>query len=94
MKVNVDFKILDLNDKPLEEKANRFMADILVSGPGDPLKVYELAMKINKSKKIDIDTTDLKLIEDAVKSTQKYNNLVKGAILKEIESQKVSAKAE
>ena len=88
MKLNVNFKIYDLNDKVIPEKPNKFIAEMLIEHKGDTLKLYELAMKINKSDSIEIDTSDLKLLEAAVKGNQRYNNLVKGAILKEIESQK------
>jgi acyl carrier protein len=88
MKLNVNFEIFDLNDKAVPEKASRFIAEMLLEHKGDSLKLYELAIKINKNESIEIDTTDLKLIEDAVKGNPKYTNLVKGAILKEIESQK------
>ncbi len=92
MKLNVNFEIFDLNDKAVAEKANKFIAEMLMEHKGDPLKLYELAIKINKNDSIEIDTTDLKLIEEAVKGHPRYTNLVKGAILKEIESQKVVSK--
>ena len=88
MKLNVSFEIFDLTDKALKEKANKFIAEMLLEHKGDSLKLYELAIKINKNESIDIDTTDLKLVEDAVKGNQRYTNLIKGAILKEIECQK------
>ena len=88
MTLNVNFKIYDLNDKPIPEKSGKFIAEMLIEHKGDTLKLYELALKINKNNSIEIDTSDLKLLEDAVKGNQRYNNLVKGAILKEIESQK------
>lgn len=91
MKLKVDFEIFDLTDKPIGTRANRFIAEMLLEHKGDSLKLYELAIKINKEKSIEIDTTDLKLIESAVKENQRYNNLIKGAILKEIEFQKVGA---
>jgi hypothetical protein len=55
----------------------------------DALKLYELAIKINNNELIEIDIADLKLIEEAIKNNQKYNNLVKGSILKEIECQRL-----
>jgi len=92
MKLNVNFEIFDLTDKALSDKASKFIAEMLLEHKGDSLKLYELAMHINKNESIDIDTTDLKLIEEAVKNNPRYTNLVKGAILKEIESQKVGSK--
>ena len=89
MKLNVEFKIFDLAGKEIKEKAGKFIADILLEHKGDSLKLYELAIKINENESIEIDTSDLSLIEEAVKNNQRYNNLIKGAILKEIESQKV-----
>lgn len=89
MKLNVNFEIFDLKDKAVPERANRYIAEMLMEHKGDSLKLYELAVKINNSESIEIDTTDLNLVETAVKTNARYTNLVKGAILKEIESQKV-----
>ena len=88
MKLNVAFEIFDLSDKKVPERTNKFIAEMLMEYKGDSLKLYELALKINKNESIEIDTTDLKLIEDAIKSNQRYTNLVKGAILKKIECQR------
>lgn len=92
MKLNLEFEIFDLKDKIIPEKSNRFIAEMLIEHKGDTLKLYELALKINKNESIEIDTSDLKLIEEAIEGNQRYTNLVKGAILKEIESQKISNK--
>ena len=88
MKLNVNFEIFDLADKAIPEKSSRFIAEMLMEHKGEVLKLYELAIKINKNESIEIDTTDLKLVEEAIKSNQRYTNLIKGAILKEIECQK------
>ena len=88
MKLTLNFEIFDLLDKAIPEKTGRFIAEMLLEHKGDTLKLYELAMKINKNESIEIDTSDLKLVEEAVKSNQRYTNLIKGAILKEIEGQK------
>ena len=89
MKLNVNFELFDLADKAFPDKASKYIAGILMEHKGDPLKLFELAMNINKNDSIEVDTTDLKLIEEAVKANPQYNNMIKGAILKEIESQKV-----
>lgn len=89
MRLNVNFEIFDLSDKPIPEKPGKFIAEMLMEYKGDPLKLYELGLKINKNESIEIDTTDLKLIEEAIKANPRYTNLIKGAILKEIECQKV-----
>lgn len=88
MTLNTNFQIFDLTDKAVKDKSNRFIAEILMNHKGDALKCYELALKINKNDLIEIDTTDLNLIETAIKENQQYTNLIKGAILKEIECQK------
>ena len=95
MKLNVNFEIFDLSDKKIPEKSSRFIAEMLLEYKGDTLKLYELALKINKNESIEIDTSDLKLIEEAIKENSRYTNLIKGAILKEIDSQKtLSSKKE
>ena len=91
MTLNVNFEIFDLSDKAVPDKANKYIADMLVSHKGDALKLYELALKISKNDSIEIDMSDLKLIEQVIKENQQYNNLVKGSILKEIECQKMVA---
>lgn len=93
MTLMVKFQIFDLDSKPLETTANRYIAAILMNrkSAADTLKLYELALKIDKGETIEIDTNDLKLIEAAVKETQLYNNMINGAILQEIEAQKARA---
>ena len=39
-------------------------------------KTYDLAMEINKNDSIKIDTSDLKLIEDAINATQGIQYLI------------------
>jgi len=92
MKLNVNFEIFDLNDKPLPNKAARFIAEMLMEHKSNPLKSFELGLKINKNESIEIDTSDLKLVEEAVKNNERFNNLIRGAVLKEIESQKSVSK--
>lgn len=91
MTLDLRFEIFDLKGQKVEEKAATFIADCLLNHKGDSLKLYELALQINKGKSFEIDTTDLKLIETAVRENQRYNNLIKGAILKELEIQKTRA---
>ncbi|MCK5614984.1 hypothetical protein KAR91_74670 [Candidatus Pacearchaeota archaeon] len=93
MTLKVNFEIYDLADKAIPEKSSRFIAEMLLEHKGDSLKLYELAININKNDSIDIDTTDLKLVEVAIKDNQRYTNLIKGAILKEIEHQKAIAES-
>ena len=92
MKLNVNFEIFDLDGNSFKDKANRYIASILMDGKGDSLKLFELGMSINKNDSIELDTADLKLIEDTVKANAGYSNIIKGAILKEIENQKVLSK--
>lgn len=91
MKLKVDFEIFDLADKPVVQLANKFIAEMLLEYKGDALKLYELAIRVNKEKSIEIDLSDLKLVENAIKENQRYTNLIKGAILKEIEFQKLTS---
>lgn len=93
MKLKVNFKIFDLDGKALEHNANRYIASILMDKnlPNDTMKLFLLGQKINKAESVDIDMADLKLVEDTVK-TSTYSNLIKGAILVEIENQKVLSK--
>ncbi len=92
MKLNVNFEIFDLNDKALPNNAARYIAEMLMDYKSNPLKSFELGLKINKNETVEIDTSDLKLVEEAVKNNERFNNLIRGAVLKEIESQKVKDK--
>lgn len=92
MTLDLKFEIFDLKGQKVEEKAATFIADCLLNHKGDSLKLYELALQINKGKPVEIDTTDLKLIETAVRENQRYNNLIKGAILKELDAQRATKK--
>ena len=94
MELQVNFKIVDLEGKSIGQTANVFMANILLAHKGEALKLYELALKINAEESIEVDTTDLNLIETAIKENEQFNNLIKGALLKEIERQKTISNKE
>ena len=93
MTLDMGFQIFDMESKPLEKPANVYLAEMLLFSKGDSLKLYELAMRVNETPTIEVDTTDLNLIEKAVRDNERYNNLVRGAILKEFAHQKARSAA-
>jgi len=54
---------------------------------GDSIKLYEMALRL-RAGEVDLDSSDLELLESTVKSDQTLTALAKGQILLEIKRQK------
>lgn len=79
---------LDWND--LKEPMSKFVANVLVAETQwDAIKLYDLSMRIYKDWKIEIDDSDLKLIEDKLNESKGLTILAKWQILKQIEECKL-----
>lgn len=72
-KINLNCSLIDLDGKVIE-KSN--MAEIVANqliydkdSSKDAIKKYELALKINKKKEFEIDTSDFDLIEKVIKKS-------------------------
>ncbi len=98
MKINLKAKYLKGLDgeqlKAIDEKGNiidekdmaRVVSSSMVMSPSasdDPIKVYELALKIDKGP-VELDTSDFELVQKIIKENQRLSVLAKGQILLEL----------
>jgi len=65
---------------PLNKLLARILAD---AGGEDPLKLFELAIALNKDAPVSVDTSDRELIEKVIKASR-HTALVKGQLLLEL----------
>lgn len=87
LNLNFNFKDLDGKDLPIDKNVAKTLADMLcgqTSGLG-AVKSYDWAIELHKNGQIDIDRTDLKLLEDFVEKSQ-ISNLGKAQLLTSIKS--------
>lgn len=84
MKINTKEVLKDLSGKELKSEDGPFtfgqaLANILLSAKeGGKMKLFLLAQKLYQDKVVDIDISDLTLIESTVKSSEHYTALVLG----------------
>ena len=88
MKIKTSQALKDLAGKDLKGSDGKAIAlgpiisnILLTAKTGGKMKLYELAKNFYAEKDIDLDTTDLNMIKEAVEQTGEYNNLVTGQIL-------------
>lgn len=96
IKLNLDKHLKTLDGQILKEdgrplKMFHAAANALVQAKGrDPIKCYDLAVRIFSGGPIDIDDSDLSLVRDVIDKSE-FIPLVKGPLLKELDSVKLMA---
>jgi len=83
-------EIKDLDGRPFDPPVG--MAEVVSTSlvkrtDGDSIKLYEMALRL-RAGEVDLDSSDLELLESTVKSDQTLTALAKGQILLEIKRQK------
>lgn len=92
--INLDFSpfATTLDGQNLKQDGVEFSYSVVIANAllmksgGNPIKLYDLASKIYKDGKIEIDESDCALIRETIDQTQGVNNLIKGPILKIIDN--------
>lgn len=83
MKLNFNFGLVNLDGIEIENaNAGKVLANALVtSTKGDALKMWELAVTLNKGEIVDLDSSDQELIKNFIKDNESLNVLAKGQLL-------------
>ena len=88
MKLNLNFKIKDLEGNEIEEKdahAGKILGNHLVSGSkGDALKYYDWGRTLYKGEGIEVDRSDLDKIKQFVEENATIPILTKAQIIEVI----------
>jgi len=86
MKIDLDHDIKNLNGEILKDSNMAVIAaNYMVARPdGNAIKILEIAQKLNKDKKIEVDTSDYNLIKEIFEKEGSMNILARGQILKQI----------
>ncbi len=86
--LNLDFPIMDLDEKEFN-RAGKVLGQILCAETGgDALKYYDWAREIYKGQPIKVDDSDFRTIKAFVENNTKMMNIVKGQIIKYLETVK------
>lgn len=90
MKINaqdilVDFARAEMVNAGTPWSVWKALAHILNSyKEGDALKLYNLCMKFYNEEEVEIDSSDLELIKNAIKADKTVSNLVSGQLLNKL----------
>jgi hypothetical protein len=87
MKLNFNFKLIDLDSKEIEESnAGKLLARTLVNqSKGDAIKFWELSLKLYNGEVVDLDTSDQNLLKTFIKDSESITILGKGQLLQVFE---------
>lgn len=92
MLIDLSDKVTGLDGKPIIEMGNevsfaKVIANILI-GPklANPVKMYDLAVKLYAEEKIDLDEADAVLIRDIISNSENFSPLVKAPAIKKIDA--------
>lgn len=83
MKLNFNFPISDLDGNEIpESNLGKTIANVLVSArDGDALKLWDIALKLQKGTELDLDTSDTQMLKDRIKNADTITVLVKAQAL-------------
>lgn len=83
MKLDFNFNLLDLDGKELKDaNAGKILANALIQQTkGDSVKIWELALSLNKGEIVDLDSSDQELVKTFIRDTETLNVIAKGQLL-------------
>ena len=83
MKLNFNFNLVNLDGEELKDaNAGKVLANALVQQTkGDAVKLWEIALALNKGEVVDLDSSDQELIKNFIKETELINIIAKGQLL-------------
>lgn len=95
MKLNLSQPVLGLDGKQIGDSTlDKVLAnDLAAGGDGPAIKLWEWAILLHAGKELELDSTDLKLLEQKVETSQRLNVLVKGQLLKALDAARVASRA-
>jgi len=83
MKLNFNFNLVNLDGEELKDaNAGKVLANALIQQTkGDAVKIWEIALSLNKGDIVDLDSSDQELIKNFIKETDTLNVIAKGQLL-------------
>ena len=83
MKLDFNFSLLDLDGKEIENaNAGKLLASTFVQQTkGDAVKLWELALTLNKNEPIDLDSSDQEMVKNFIKDSESLAVIAKGQLL-------------
>jgi hypothetical protein len=83
MKLDFNFSLVDLDGKELRDaNAGKVLANALIQQTkGDSVKIWELALALNKGEIVDLDSSDQELVKTFIRDTETLNVIAKGQLL-------------
>lgn len=83
MKLNFNKSLLNLDGSEVENSnMGKLLANVLSqSNTGEPVKCWEMALKLFKGEELDLDTLDKEMLENTIKSSQGLSNAGKAQLL-------------
>lgn len=94
MKLDLNFKIKDLEDKEISnsEPINKILGNALAmdNDKRDPLKFMEIGRALYTKGLVNLDQSDLNMLREKVQAHDSFTNLLKATILETIDKAKLS----
>ena len=83
MKLDFNFNLVDLDGKELKDaNAGKILANALIQQTkGDSVKIWELALSLNKGEIVDLDSSDQELVKTFIRDTETLTIIAKGQLL-------------
>jgi hypothetical protein len=83
MKLDFNFNLVDLDGNHIENaNAGKLLANTLVQQTkGDAVKLWELALSLNKEQVIDLDSSDQEMVKNFIKDSESLAVIAKGQLL-------------
>jgi hypothetical protein len=92
MDINLDFQVKSPNGEDFkgdDSHIGKILANsIFQANKGNSIKLYDWAMKLWNKEKLVVDSTDFDMLRAFIDSAESLNILVKGQLLKSLDSQK------
>ena len=83
MKLNFNKSLQNLDGSEIEQSnMGKYLANVLANAnTGEPVKCWEMALKLYDGQELEVDTTDKEMLETTIKSSQALNNAGKAQLL-------------
>lgn len=83
MKLNFNKSLQNLDGSEIEQSnMGKYLANVLAqANTGEPVKCWEMALKLFTGQELEVDTTDKEMLESTIKASQGLTNAGKAQLL-------------
>ena len=83
MKLNFNKSLQNLDGSEVEQSnMGKLLANVLSqANTGEPVKCWEMSLKLFKGDELEVDTTDKEMLEGVIKASQNLSNAGKAQLL-------------